>query len=192
MDGSSLITTSVIYWHIVFSGCRLSCTPAGDGTTSSRRPESHGSYSSRIEPHVLETLPGADFRYSGWQEQVEVLEQILRGSRSVAMQYSPKCAVPYVSMVDAGTIELVRSCGVDVSTSADLVAEFEAVWSQEQFRMHIDAVERVQSVRREAFDLIGQRLRSNECISECEVQQFILLTFRTVATCSPIMARSSP
>lgn len=132
---------------------------------------------SRIEPHVLDSLPGAELFYSGWQEQRRALQTTLDGAGRVAMQYSPKCAVPYVSMVDAGTLELVKSCGVDVASSADLVAEFEAVWTNEQFEMHVEAVGRVEAVRRLAFDLVAQRLRRDERVTEYEVQRFILMRF---------------
>jgi Xaa-Pro aminopeptidase len=132
---------------------------------------------SRIEPRVLDGLPGEQALYSGWPEQHAKLQRMLHGSRRIAMQYSPECAVPYVSMIDAGTLELVRKSGVDVVTSADLVAEFEAAWSADQLNFHLEAAKRVQEIRAEAFDLIGHRLRSQEAISEYELQQFILLRF---------------
>ena len=68
----------------------------------------------KIEAEVLEPLPGAKSTYAGWAQQREALGALLKGCRSIAMQYSPDCAIPYVSMVDAGTIELVRGCGVEV------------------------------------------------------------------------------
>ena len=84
-----------------------------------------------IEPSVLDGLPGEKHRYSSWTEQSRGIAQMLAGYRRIAMQYSPECAVPYVAMVDAGTIELVRSFGVNVVTSGDLVAQFEATWTAE-------------------------------------------------------------
>jgi hypothetical protein len=83
----------------------------------------------RIEPHVLEELPGQDQLYVSWKQQRMLLASILNGSRRIAMQYSPLNAVPYVSRVDAGTIELIRSFGVDVVSAADLIQRFEAVWT---------------------------------------------------------------
>src|SRR5438105_1460505 len=73
-----------------------------------------------IESHMIDALPGAKARYSSWREQTGGLEKLLAGKRRVAMQYSPQCALPLVSMVDAGTIELVRGLGVEIASSADL------------------------------------------------------------------------
>ena len=75
----------------------------------------------RIERPVLDSLPGAKQAYASWSEQVEGLARTLSGCRRVAMQYSPRCAIPYVSMVDAGTVELVQHLGVEVVSSADLI-----------------------------------------------------------------------
>jgi Xaa-Pro aminopeptidase len=93
------------------------------------------------------------------------------------MQYSPDCAIPYVSMVDGGTLELVRACRVDVVSSADLVQEFEARWTQTQYESHIEAGRRVDQVRSEAFDLVRQKLESGVAVTEHDVQQFILRRF---------------
>src|SRR3954451_15445797 len=114
----------------------------------------------RIERGMTGPLPGEKIAYSSWTEQVDGLRKITGGLKRVAMQYSPNCAIPYVSMVDAGTVELVRSCGVDVVSSADLVQQFEAVWSAGQFKTHIEAGRLVDQVRREAFELVGERLRA--------------------------------
>ncbi len=75
------------------------------------------------------------------------------------MQYSPLCAVPYVAMVDAGTIELVRAQGVEVVTSAELIQEFEACLNDEQFATHLEAGRRVDQVCAEAFRFIGGEAR---------------------------------
>ena len=78
---------------------------------------------------MLDTLPGEKIQYSSWTEQVDGLKRILGSARRVAMQYSPLCAIPYVAMVDAGTVELVRGLGVEVATSAELIQHFEARWT---------------------------------------------------------------
>ncbi len=83
----------------------------------------------RIERGVLGALPGERIPYSRWTEQVEGLRRLTAGLRRVAMQYSPLCAIPYVAMVDAGTVELVRSLGVEVASSAELIQAFEARWT---------------------------------------------------------------
>ncbi len=131
----------------------------------------------RIESGTLDTLPGQKDTYASWPDQQIKLHEILSGAGRIAMQYSPNCLIPYVSLVDGGTLELVRQCGVDVVSSADLIQEFEARWTQEQFELHLQAGKLVDHVRSEAFDLIGERLRSKTRVSEYEVQQFILQRF---------------
>jgi Xaa-Pro dipeptidase len=132
----------------------------------------------RIESHHLDSLPGDKIAYSSWDEQISGIENILGGARRVAMQYSPNCSVPYVAMVDAGTVELVRSRGVEIVTSADLIQYFEARWTQAQFESHLEAGKMVDQVRRDAFALIGDRIRANTPITEWEAQQFIADQFR--------------
>ncbi len=132
----------------------------------------------RIESYHLDSLPGGKTAYSGWNEQKQGLAGLLAGSKRVAMQYSADCAVPYVSMVDAGTIELVRACGVEVVTSADMVQHFEARWSEDQLESHLQAGRLVDATRREAFRFIGQRIRANLTVTEWEVQQFIADRFK--------------
>jgi Xaa-Pro dipeptidase len=117
----------------------------------------------------------------------------LFGSKRVAMQYSHNCAIPSVSLVDAGTADLIRSFGVDIVSSANLVQEFESKLTEEQIRTHLEAGRNVDRVRSEAFDFIGQRLRANEPVTEFEVQQFILQRFSQrglIADHGPIVARN--
>jgi Xaa-Pro dipeptidase len=132
----------------------------------------------RIESHHLDSLPGGKTAYSGWNEQKQGLAGLLSGSKRVAMQYSPDCAVPYVSMVDAGTIELVRACGIEVVTSADMVQYFEARWSEDQLESHLQAGRLVDATRREAFRFVGERIRANSAVTEWDVQQFIADRFK--------------
>ncbi len=127
----------------------------------------------RIESHALDSLPGRDEQYSSWQEQQSELCAMLHGAGKVAMQYSPFCAIPYVATVDAGTVELARSCGVEIVSSANLVQEFEAQWSADQLESHLEAGRRVDQVRRAAFRFAGERVRSGAGVTEYEVQQFI-------------------
>ena len=127
----------------------------------------------RIEPNMLDELPGVKTCYASWTLQLEGLRALLTGSRRVAMQYSPNNAVPYVSMVDAGTVELVRSLGVEVATSADLIQHFEARWSEAQLESHLEAGRRVDRVRRAAFDEIARLGSPNEW----EIKNFILDSF---------------
>jgi Xaa-Pro dipeptidase len=133
-----------------------------------------------IEAGMLDALPGAKTRYSSWQEQTSGVRKLLEGRRRVAMQYSPQCAIPYVSMVDAGTVELVRGIGVEVVSSADLIQHFEARWNADALESHLEAGRRVDQVRRYAFAMIGERVRSGQQVSEYDVQQFIRTEFERV------------
>jgi Xaa-Pro dipeptidase len=131
----------------------------------------------RIESGALDSLPGIIGTYASWTEHQSQLKALLTGIGKIAMQYSPNCAIPYVSMVDGGTLELIRTCDVAVVSSADLVQEFEAVWTERQFEMHIEAGEIVDRVRRESFELITERLNTGIAVTEFDVQQFILRRF---------------
>ncbi len=126
-----------------------------------------------IESGVLAGLPGKTQIYSSWGAQVDGIKSLLAGCRRVAMQYSPNCAIPYVSLVDGGTLELVRSTGVEVVTSANLVQLFEARWTAEQLEMHLEAGRRVDRIRAEAFQTIGTALRANRTLNEWQVNRFI-------------------
>ena len=131
----------------------------------------------RVESKRLDELPGEKVPYSSWTEQVDGIRRILGGAKRVAMEYSPNCAIPYVAMVDAGTVELVRSLGVDVVTSAELIQHFEARWTPQALESHLEAGRRVDIVRREAFALIRERTRDGGSVQELEVKQFVLAEF---------------
>ena len=132
----------------------------------------------RIESGMLDALPGSKLAYSSWQTQAAGLKAMLSGAKRVAMQYSALCAIPYVSMIDAGTIELVRSFGPEVVTSADLIQLFEARWSADQLAGHLEAGRRVDEVRRAAFVEVGRRLKAGEPVSEWDIKQFVLASFQ--------------
>jgi Xaa-Pro aminopeptidase len=131
----------------------------------------------RIERSVLDSLPGSKAVYSSWSGQADGLKKILANSKRIAMQYSPECAIPYVAMVDAGTVEMVRGVGVEVASSADLVQLFEARWSRESLESHLEAGRRVDDIRRAAFQLVAERIRNRETILEFAVKEFILDEF---------------
>lgn len=131
----------------------------------------------KIEAETLKELPGKHVLYAGWKELVTGLKGILGGARRIAMQYSPDCAVPYVAMVDAGTVELVRGMGVEVASSANLIQYFESRWSAGQLEAHLEAGRRVDRVRGEAFARISDKVRAGERVTEWEMQQFILKRF---------------
>jgi Xaa-Pro dipeptidase len=130
-----------------------------------------------IEPGVLTGLPGDIQKYSSWSAQLNGIRQLLAGSRRIAMQYSPNCAIPYVSLVDGGTLELVRGAGVEIATSANLVQLFEARWTAEQLEMHLEAGRRVDRVRAEAFQKIAAALAANQTLTEWDVNRFIRAGF---------------
>jgi len=130
-----------------------------------------------IESHVLDELPGAGRVYSSWPLQAEGLREMLGGCRRIAMQYSPNCAIPYVSMVDAGTLELVRANGVEVTSSADLIQYFEARWDAEKLASHLEAGRRMDEIRAAAFRFIREKLRNGEAIGEFDVRRFLLEAF---------------
>jgi Xaa-Pro dipeptidase len=131
----------------------------------------------RIESGRLDTLPGRKTAYSTWKEQADGLRQLLGGARRVAMQYSPLCAIPYVATVDAGTVELVRSLGAEVSSSAELIQAFEARWTPAQVQMHLEAGRRVDRVRREAHEFVQAAVRQGSALTEYAVHQFVQQRF---------------
>ncbi len=127
----------------------------------------------RIEANMIDPLPGEKTLYSSWEEQVAGLAKITQGLKRVPMQYSPKSAIPYVAMEDAGTLELVRSVGLEVVTSAELIQAFEARWTAAQLESHLEAGRQVDSVRAAAFALVRERTANGAAIQEVEVKKFI-------------------
>ena len=93
----------------------------------------------KIESGHLDTLPGTKHQYAGWEELFEKIKQVLAPHRNIAMQYSPNNLVFTVSLVDGGTLDLIRGLGKNVVSSGDLVAQFEAVLSDEQITTHFAA-----------------------------------------------------
>jgi Xaa-Pro dipeptidase len=131
-----------------------------------------------IERHNLDDLPGEKRPYAGREQLASGLRDLLAGRRKIAMEYSPANAIPYVSRVDAGTIESVQQSGVSVVSSGDLVQRFEAVWTDEMFATHVAAAERLYRVKDRAFDMIRQRMRDAAAVSEIEVQEAMVEWFR--------------
>ena len=131
----------------------------------------------RIEAGHLDSLPGPKQVYSGWQELFEQLKTLLTDSQNIAMQYSPNNLVFTVSLVDAGTMDLVRGMGKDVVSAADLIAQFEATWTDEQIKTHFEARDSVDRITSAAFQEIGRRVR-NGGANEYSMQQWILEAFR--------------
>src|SRR5579863_10224651 len=130
----------------------------------------------RIEAGHLDTLPGKKMQYSGWQELFEQIKTLLASHRDIAMQYSPNNLVFTVSLVDAGTIEMIRGLGKNVISSGDLVAQFEATMTDEQIKTHFAARDAVDSITAAAFQEIGRRAR-NGGTTEYEIQQWFMEAF---------------
>ncbi|MBI2263758.1 MAG: M24 family metallopeptidase [Armatimonadetes bacterium] len=132
----------------------------------------------RIESQALFGLPGSAVVYTGWRDLEPGLKTLLDKCPVVAMQYSPWNAIPYVSRVDAGTLEMIRSLGVEVRTSADLVQRFEARWSAEQLETHLYAASTLRSLVDRAFFEIARRVRNGDAITELDLQSFLLNRFK--------------
>src|SRR3954470_23998844 len=136
-----------------------------------------------IEQFKLDSLPGRKLVFRGWQELHARLKEVLgaagkESKRRVAMQYSPMNDIPYISRVDAGTIELVRSFGVEPVTSAELVQKFEAVFSPEQHQMHVEASDIMHRIIQEAFAEIARRIRAEEPTTEWDIADFMLRRYK--------------
>jgi len=113
----------------------------------------------RIEQSRLDALPGSKVLYSGWKELAERLKAMLAGCRTIAMQYSPNNDIMYISMVDAGTVEFIRSLGKHIVSSADLVSQFEAVLTEEQKQSHSEAQRIIDDILAEGWLEIARHLR---------------------------------
>ncbi len=127
----------------------------------------------RIEPWRCDHLPGEKLIYLPWQEQHSLLKSMLGNAKKVMMQYSPLNAIPYVSIVDGGTVDLVRSFGVEVVSSADLVSIFESHLSMDDYQSHLDAGKSMQFVKDETFREIARRIKAGKAPREVEMQAFM-------------------
>jgi len=131
-----------------------------------------------IEQYNLDHLPGNKTVYVSWQSLRDGVKKALGGMTSVAMEYSPNNAIPYVSKVDAGTVELIRSFGVEVVSSADIVQYFEARWTDEQRADQFETSKVLRKTVDVAFGFIGERLRAGQKVTEYDVQQRMLQYFK--------------
>ena len=131
----------------------------------------------KIEAGSLSALPGDTLYYAGQEELRGNLKKALGRAKKVAMQYSPKKAIPYVAMVDAGTVELVRSCGAKVFSSADLVQKYEACWSKEQLESHLAAGRAIDGIVAEAFAYTAECVKGKKLLTEYDLQRWMLQKF---------------
>jgi Xaa-Pro aminopeptidase len=130
-----------------------------------------------IETGALDQLPGRRTIYLPWQQLHSCLKDALAGAHRIAMQYSPANAIPYVSRVDAGTLELVRNLGHEVVSSADLIQQFEATLTPEQFTTHEMAAAGLHDALYHAFAAIADRTAAGRAVSEYEIQQLLMERF---------------
>lgn len=148
----------------------------------------------RIETGALDSLPGSKRIYLRWQELEAGIAGLLSGSKRVAMEYAPRVSNPYIARVDAGTIEMVRSLGVEVVSSGDLVQLFESTWDDSQWQMHQEAAVYTQSAYEMAWKLIADRAVTDRPATELEVQQAIMDHFHRhgMTTYSPPIVGVGP
>jgi Xaa-Pro aminopeptidase len=147
----------------------------------------------KIESGHLDSLPGSKKQYAGWQELFSGLKQMLAPYRDVAMQYSPNNFVFTISMVDAGTADMIRGLGKNIVSAADLIAQFEATLTDEQIKSHFAARDVIDALTAEAFKEIGRRVRGG-VTHEHEIQQWFMEAFRRenmVTDDAPIVAVNS-
>jgi Xaa-Pro dipeptidase len=147
-----------------------------------------------IEDSALDHLPGDKTIYLRWQELEAGVKQLVAGRRRVAMEYAPRTSNPYISRVDAGTVELVRSFGVEVGSSGDLVQLFEATWDDEQWAMHREAEHHTTRAFDVAWDYIAAEVRARGGVEERDVQAAILRHFdqNQLTTYSPPIVARGP
>src|SRR2546425_6133362 len=123
-----------------------------------------------IERNALAHLPGSSNRYTGRDQLEAGLKRLVSGVRRVAMEYSPKCAIPYVARVDAGTIELVRQLGVEVVSSGDLVQRFAAVWDAEAIETHRQASDKLYRIKDRALAAVARQVHDAGTVTEYGIQ----------------------
>ncbi|NCQ16860.1 MAG: hypothetical protein COZ80_01640 [Ignavibacteria bacterium CG_4_8_14_3_um_filter_37_9] len=131
-----------------------------------------------IEEHNLAHLPGEKLSYSSHNSLREQLSKALAGSKTIAMEYSPLNAIPYLSKVDAGTLELIKTFGVQVVSSADLITQFTALWSPEQYAENVPVAKALVKIAKDAFNFIKISVLARDTLNEYSVQQFIVEEFR--------------
>jgi Xaa-Pro aminopeptidase len=144
-----------------------------------------------IESSVLDSVPGDPLPYSGRRQFEQQVTDMLRGCKVLAMEYSPESNIPYLSRVDAGTVDFLRRIGMRIISSGDLVQRFEAVWDAAAIATHRAASERLYRIKDRAFAFIGAKLQASEIVTEYEVQQAMLAWFREeglIADHPPIVA----
>jgi Xaa-Pro dipeptidase len=132
---------------------------------------------SSVERTKLDSLPGEKKIYLSWEQQHAYLNDILGPAKKIAMQYSPRNNVPYISIVDAGTIELIRGFGHEIVSSADLIQIFESKIDEEGYQTHIEAGKLVDKIRYDAFKLVEESIKTGKKITEYDIAKYIMDKF---------------
>jgi Xaa-Pro dipeptidase len=144
-----------------------------------------------IERQTLDALPGTTTAYAGRQQLDTQLTQLLSGMKRVAMEYSPECAIPYISRIDAGTIESVRKRGIDVLSSGDLVQRFEAAWDDQALATHREASAALYKIKDRAFEAVAQRCKDDIPTTEFDIQKMMAGWFKDeglISDSDPVVA----
>jgi Xaa-Pro aminopeptidase len=128
----------------------------------------------RIETPIVPLWPGRRLVYTGWKDLAAKLEELLDGVMRLAMEYSPMGNVPNVSFVDAGTIEFMRSFGLEVTSSSPLVVEFLCRWHEDQIASHRRVISALYAIKDEAFERVGRALDRGYPLDESNLQDFII------------------
>ncbi len=132
---------------------------------------------SKVEQTMLDFLPGKKMTYLAWKEMHAQIKAMLGSRKRIAMNYSPMNHIPYTSMVDGGTIELIKSLGYNIQSAANLIQQFEAIIDEAGYHSHVEAGEKVLKIKDEAFQRIADAVHSGEKVTEYEIQQFIMNRF---------------
>ncbi|MCB0302778.1 MAG: M24 family metallopeptidase [Calditrichaeota bacterium] len=132
---------------------------------------------SKVERTILDSLPGEKMMYLSWKEMHAQIKTMLGKAKRIAMNYSPMNNIPYTSLVDAGTVELLRKLGFEPVSAADLIQQFEAIIDEKGYHSHCEAGKRVLKIKDEAYRRIGDAIRNEQALTEYEVQQFIMKRF---------------
>jgi Xaa-Pro dipeptidase len=130
-----------------------------------------------IERHNLDGVPGPKTLYANRETLQQGLRHLLDGCHVVAMEFSPRCAIPYISRVDGGTVDLIRSLGVDVVSSGDLVQRFEARWSDAAIEAHREASKALYRIKDRAFEAVSSALRQGAAVTELDIQNQMVTWF---------------
>ncbi|HEY4243704.1 MAG TPA: M24 family metallopeptidase [Kofleriaceae bacterium] len=142
------------------------------------------------ELRSFDHLPGTKLTYQGYRDLDKQLRTLLKGVKTVAAEYSPKAAIPGVSRIDAGTMEIIRAAGVTVRSSDTLVQYTKAIWGDAGRTAHYIAVHHITELRKEALAFVQKQLQTGKPVTEYDVQQLLVkgLRMRGLVAAPPVVA----